>query len=466
VDTTDVTTGTFGQNFNYEAIDEVVISTSGISAEYGRAQGAIVNVITKSGTNNFSGSAKYIMTNDKWNEDNKGHNPTNGVAFNRTKFDEVQPRWALTAGGPFWKDHIWFFGAYEFYDQTSAFAQTLTSSTTPGGTGESYQQTLGVDLYDAKLTIQATPSHLLTGTINSDPIQGFVVDYWGASAEREALTLQGQNDCDGICTWSGRWSGVFGSNLSAEALYAKQNGDITVDSFEGRGTAYINLTDGLVYNGATFQGFVRRPREQANLAVNFYQQLFGNSHQFKAGVDYQSLESVASFIYPNNQLFIVTDFNAVTRQPTLTPGDLRLDFTPPQESVSTGKIWGFYALDKFEVGKNLFFNVGFRVDKQTADSDIGNTVVDTTNFSPRVTAVYDVFANGKTLASAAYGRYYQFLVQDIADSVYSGVAQQSSYDQFEWDGTAFVLTDQVRVGGNTQPVNDDLKAAPSHSNRS
>ncbi len=118
VDTTDVTTGTFGQNFNFEAIDEVVVSTSGISAEYGRAQGAIVNVITKSGTNTFSGSAKYIMTNDKWNEDNKGKNPANGVAFNRTKFDEVQPRWALTLGGPFWKDHVWFFGAYEFYDQT------------------------------------------------------------------------------------------------------------------------------------------------------------------------------------------------------------------------------------------------------------------------------------------------------------------------------------------------------------
>ena len=457
VDTTDVTTGTFGQNFNYEAIDEVVVSTSGISAEYGRAQGAIVNVITKSGTNTFSGSAKYLMTNDKWNADNKGRNPTNGVAFNRTKFDQVQDRWALTLGGPFWKDHVWFFGAYEFYDQTSPFNQTLTSSTNPAGTGESYQQTLNVDLYDAKLTIQATPSHLLTGTINSDPIQGFVVDYWGGSAEREALTLQGQNDCGGICTWSARWSGVFGSALSAEALYAKQNGDITVGSFEGHGTPYINLNDGLVYNGATFDGFVRRPRKQANLAVNFYQQLFGNSHQFKAGVDYQDLESVASFIYPNNQEFIVSDYNAVTRQPTFAPGDLRLDFTPPEPSVSTGKIWGFYALDKFEVGKNLFFNLGFRVDKQTADSDIGNTVVDTTNWSPRLTAVYDVFANGKTLASAAYGRYYQFLVQDIADSVYSGVAQQSSYDQYEWDGTQFVLTDQVRVGGNTQPVNDNLK---------
>src|SRR5207253_1858858 len=189
---------------NYEAIDEVVVSTSGISAEFGRAQGAIVNVITKSGTNTFSGSVKYLVTNDKWNEQNKGVNQLTktasnpaGVPFARTKFDQNQDRWAVTLGGPFWKDHLWFFGAYEWYDQTSPFSQTATSTEHGTGTGQSYQQTLNVKLYDGKLTFQATPSHLFTGTINSDPITGFVVDYWGASAERQALTLQGQTDCGG-----------------------------------------------------------------------------------------------------------------------------------------------------------------------------------------------------------------------------------------------------------------------------
>jgi hypothetical protein len=458
VDTTDVTTGTFGQNFNYEAIDEVVVSTSGISAEYGRAQGAIVNVITKSGTNNFSGSAKYIVTNDNWDEDNKGKNPISGAAFNRTKFDEEQFRWAFTLGGPIWKDHAWFFGAYEFYDQTSPFSQTLTS-TVPGrtGTGENFQQTLDVKLWDAKLTFQATPSHLFTAAANSDPINGFVVDYWGASAEREALTQQNQNDCDGLCIWQARWSGVFGSNLSAEALYAEQDGDIFVVPFEGSGSPYLSLTDSLFYNGATFDGFVKRPRTQANLAFNLYTQLFGNTNNFKVGVDYQDLESVASFQYAGNELFIVTDFNPSTRQPVLTPGDQWLDFTTPAPSVSTGKIYGLYALDKFEVGKNLFFNVGFRIDLQKADSDIGNTVIDTTTFSPRLTGVYDLFGNGKSLFSAAFGRYYQFLVQDIADSVYAGVAQQANYDFYEWDGAQFVLVDEIRVGGNTAPVNSGLE---------
>jgi Carboxypeptidase regulatory-like domain len=473
VDTTDVTTGTFGQNFNYEAIQEVVVQTAGISAEFGRAQGAIVNVITKSGTNSFSGSAKYIMTNDEWNEDNKGKNPVNGVSFNRDKFDEIQDRWALTLGGPFWKDHLWFFGAYEWYDQTTPFRQTSTTTKDDtAGTGENYQQTTETKLWDGKLTFQATPSHLFTAAANSDPINGFVVNYWGAStpaAEREALTFQDQNDCGGICIWQARWAGVFGSNLSMEALYAEQDGDIFVFPFETNagpatiggvaavGSPIFNFADNLFYNGATFDGFVQRPRKQANVAGTLYTNLFGNTHTFKGGVDYQDLESIASFAYPTNQSFYVTDFDPVTRIPTLSPNDNWLDFTDPEASLSTGKIWGFYALDKFEVGKHLFFNIGARVDYQTADSDIGNTVIDTTTFSPRLTGVYDVFGNGKTLASAAYGRYYQFLIQDIADSVYAGVAQIANYDLYVWDGSQFVLEDEVRVGGNTAPVNEDLK---------
>ena len=71
IDTTDPTTGTFGANLNFEAIEEVSAQTSAVSAEYGRAIGAVVNVITKSGTNKFEGSAKYIATNDNWDGQNK-----------------------------------------------------------------------------------------------------------------------------------------------------------------------------------------------------------------------------------------------------------------------------------------------------------------------------------------------------------------------------------------------------------
>jgi hypothetical protein len=70
VDVTDPTTGTFGGNLNFEAIQEVTVITSGVSAEYGRAAGGVINVVTKSGTNQFAGSGKVVMTNDNWNAQN------------------------------------------------------------------------------------------------------------------------------------------------------------------------------------------------------------------------------------------------------------------------------------------------------------------------------------------------------------------------------------------------------------
>jgi hypothetical protein len=56
VNTTDTATGTTGASLNYEAIQEVVIRTSALGAEFGRGTGAVVDVITRSGTNRPAGS--------------------------------------------------------------------------------------------------------------------------------------------------------------------------------------------------------------------------------------------------------------------------------------------------------------------------------------------------------------------------------------------------------------------------
>src|SRR5262245_1219322 len=139
VDTTDPTTGTFGANNNFDTIQEVVVNNAAVSAEYGRFQGAVVNVITKSGTNILHGSGRVEITNDSWNAQNKGVNQLSGQPFAREKVDENAYDYTFTLGGPAWKDHIWFFGAYERNPQVVAAQQTQTSSTDhPEGTGESY----------------------------------------------------------------------------------------------------------------------------------------------------------------------------------------------------------------------------------------------------------------------------------------------------------------------------------------
>jgi len=463
VDTTDVTTGTFGQNFNYEAIQEVNVSTSGISAEYGRSQGAYVNVVTKSGTNLLHGAVKVILTNDDWNAGNKGSNPETGTPFARTKFDEIIKDYTYTLGGPIWQDHVWFFGSYENVNNTGPFRQTIESPLYPDQTGQEYQQTTRTKLWDGKLTAQITPSQLVTFQTNSDPITGFIVDYWGASANLAALTEQNQNQCTGLgCLGSISWSGVFGSAVSAEARWANQAGDIFVVPAFGHGSPFLSLADGLFYNGATFDGLVDRPRTQANVAASYYHELFGQPAQFKAGVDYQSLRSYASYTYPNNEIYIVAQYDPTKSQAdqTFQVGDEWDRLTPPVPSISRGKIWGYYALEKFQAGP-VALNLGVRIDHQTSVSDIGNTVIDSTKPSPRVTAAWDVMGDGKTLISAGYGRYYQFLLQSIADSIFSGVPVQTNRDIYLWDGSEWVYNSSIRAGGNNAPINLDLQ--PSYT---
>ena len=84
--------------FIEDAIQEQTISTSGISAEYGRFAGGVVNVITKSGGNTFSGSFRTSFTNDKWTArtdyvNSAGVNP-------EVKVDKIIPAYEATIGGP------------------------------------------------------------------------------------------------------------------------------------------------------------------------------------------------------------------------------------------------------------------------------------------------------------------------------------------------------------------------------
>lgn len=468
IDTTDTTTGTFGQNFNYEAMQEIAVNTGGFSAEYGRASGAVVSVVTKSGGNEFHGSAKVIATNDNWNAQNHGINEVTGAGTKRTIFDENQYRYSGTLGGPVMKDKLWFFGAYEFAPTTTPAAQTAL--------GQEFQQSREITLWQGKVTWQISSSHTLEVAGNGDPFTGIVRnDYWGTTvtADREALTAQEQ----GGETFRGTWTGVFSPSLSGEATVGTATSRIDVGQFTTNSTIpfyrfnnanvattqasapHYALDTGFYYNGATFTGFVERPRTQANIALNYYKQLFGRNHNFKVGVDFQRLESQSAFAYPGDAVYVDDTFNPQTREFTPNYRDV---FDPVQVSTSKGTIWGFYFLDKMDLGR-LFLNIGFRVDKQDGSSDIGKTVLNKTVFSPRLSAKFDVTGDGNTLAMANYGIFYQSVIQSFADSGFAGVPQQSNYTEEVYDPATgrYVFDSRVTAGGNSQAINEDLK--PSYS---
>ena len=101
-----------------DAIQETTVAAAGVSAEFGRFGGGVVNVITKSGGNRFSGSLRDTLNNDKW----RALTPFAAD----TRADDLQPAYEYTLGGPIMRNRLWFFTAGRL--QSTAEGRTLATT--------------------------------------------------------------------------------------------------------------------------------------------------------------------------------------------------------------------------------------------------------------------------------------------------------------------------------------------------
>ena len=106
-----------------DAVQETKVSTGNISAEYGRFQGGVVNMITKSGGNAFSGSFRTTFTNDAW----RALTPYPGDST----VDALVPSYEMTLGGPVLRDKLWFFSAGRLQNNTTQFTLPYTGYSYP-----------------------------------------------------------------------------------------------------------------------------------------------------------------------------------------------------------------------------------------------------------------------------------------------------------------------------------------------
>jgi len=97
-----------GGDMGVDAVQEFSVITSNVSAEYGKTSGGVINAITKSGTNQFHGSAYEFLRNSALDADNYFEN-ANGL----TKGLFQQNQFGVAAGGPIRKDKLFVFGDYE-----------------------------------------------------------------------------------------------------------------------------------------------------------------------------------------------------------------------------------------------------------------------------------------------------------------------------------------------------------------
>ena len=215
VDINDNLFGTSNNLFIEDAVEETQVLTSGISAEYGRFSGGVINAITKSGGNSFSGSFRANLWKPTWTDQNpyevENEVPREGDLANNTTYES-------TFGGPLARDRLWFFGANRIERQSSSevFDQT----------GISYDETSKNDRYQIKLTGTLRPGQTLQGsylrspTAQRRPVFGFSID------PTSIIDRELPNDLV-VATYRG----ALGSSLAAELQYSQKRFGFGCGSF-------------------------------------------------------------------------------------------------------------------------------------------------------------------------------------------------------------------------------------------
>ena len=92
-----------------DAVEEVEVVQLGASAQYGNVQGAVFNIVTRQGGNLFHGDASMYTQNNALTSRNTTAEVDNGRPYNRDTFSDI----SVQAGGPFVRDKLWFFGAFQ-----------------------------------------------------------------------------------------------------------------------------------------------------------------------------------------------------------------------------------------------------------------------------------------------------------------------------------------------------------------
>ncbi len=116
VNTTDIERGQQGTVLNFEFVDEVQVKAGSYGAEYGHATGGLINVITKSGGNEFHGDVFGYLDSDALRAPLTGEAEQGSVSDTSKTVGVVRFDYGADLGGYIVKDRLWFFGAYDRVD--------------------------------------------------------------------------------------------------------------------------------------------------------------------------------------------------------------------------------------------------------------------------------------------------------------------------------------------------------------
>jgi Carboxypeptidase regulatory-like domain len=413
MDGVDINDNVLGQPNNLfieEGLDEVQVLTSGIGAEYGRFGGGVVNVVTKSGGNIFSGAFRTNLANASWSRETPLE-----VRNHVTRPSKLSAVYEGVAGGPIVRDRAWFFGATRVERTTSA---GLFQQTNIPYTSSNHNQR-----YEGKATGTIRPGHTLQGTF-IDNATDLVQPSLAASIEPRTMTTPSTANRLGVATWHG----VLGARLFATAQYSQKiwnlknagnsSTDIHESPFLTRGLT--GMPGGLQYNAPYFDSTDPETRNNRQLTATLSYQIGRRrlgSHELKTGFEHFVATRKTGNSQTSTGYVFQTDYkidasgapvlDASGRLiPRFIPGSTRMQtWMPVRGAVIDMTTASAFATDRWTVTPRLTADVGLRYEHASSDATNQTQKVSTGILMPRLAASYALTADGRTVAQATFGLY-------------------------------------------------------------
>ena len=396
--------------FIEDAIQETTISTSSVSAEFGRFNGGIVNAITKSGGNRFAGSYRLSFENDGW----RALTPFAGDA----KTSKAIPIHEYTVGGPMRRDRLWFFHAGRTTERTEA-------RTTAAPARIPYERIRDEKRFEGKLTYTARPGHTVKGAYLWSKISALNENF------TDELDLQSlTNRVDPGDLRSLNYTAVFGGRLFVDAQYSAR-----ATAIEGAGAKSQDLIDGTLivdgvsnarFHSATFCG-VCRPEERDNQSLIAKASYFLStpslgSHHIVGGYDgFNDIRAADSYQSGSSYRIIAT--SSIWRDGQAYPvfnnvGSSTLIRWNPILNPTLGTAFKTHSLfvnDVWQMNR-VTMNVGLRYDWNDGLDSSGAKVVDDARWSPRLSVSWDPSGTGSWTVNGSYATYVAGIANSIANS--------------------------------------------------
>jgi hypothetical protein len=198
--------GYLAWTFNEEMVAEYAVLGTGASAEYGQMLGTVFNVVTKTGTNRFHGSARFTYQNPSWVDENAVSQEEDTPDEARTYRLDTNDKLSATLGGPIVRDKLWFFVGGEWGRFNAYWPDQVPGPDPKDDTSA---------LYDGKITGQLGHSHRFNLTFNDhdrlEPAGGSV---WAEPTTWTEFTVDTQS-------FALDYSGLLGQNTILEARYGE-----------------------------------------------------------------------------------------------------------------------------------------------------------------------------------------------------------------------------------------------------